>query len=163
ETVDAYALTLSEDEPQPRDDHHSSPREPKNRQYPRRHQRPPYRKRSIPECFVLPFGLGPARRPIARKGSLGKATAGGAITGSRRTAGFPRCDRTSRSPLATRRKTRSAFFLNSSMVTVFIEMEMKLKFKLNMRNRQEPFPPVGAVTLSLLADNRADYGPAPRS
>ena len=79
-------------------------------------------------CWVLPLGLGLARRPIARKGSLSKSVGDAAVKGSRRAAAFPRCDSTMRSPLAMRCSTPLAFFRNSSMVTVF----MWLKFTLNL-------------------------------
>ena len=83
-------------------------------------------------CWILPLGLGVARRPISRKGSSGKSAGGAAVKGSRRAAALPRCDNKIRSPLAMRRSTPLAFFRNSSMVTVF----MWLKFKLNLKYYQ---------------------------
>ena len=75
-------------------------------------------------CRVLPLGLGTARRPIVRKGSVVGSETRAAVIGSSRAAGRPRLERTNRSPRPTRRRMPWAFFRNSSRVTVFIVVKV---------------------------------------
>src|SRR5947207_14746296 len=76
--------------------------------------------RSISLCLVFPLGLGTARLPIVRNGSFVESEADVQVMGSNRAAGWPRCERTKRSPLLTRRRMVSAFLRNSNIVTVFM-------------------------------------------
>ena len=86
--------------------------------------------RSISPCLVFPLGLGLAREPMVRNGSFDETLSAAVVSGSRRAARLPRCERTNRSPLAMRRRTDCAFWRNSSIVIVFIYV--KFNFKLSL-------------------------------
>src|SRR5260370_21182283 len=67
---------------------------------------------------------------MRRKGSVSRSGGAAGAMGSSRATGRPRWERTNRSPLATRRRTDCASFLNSSIVTLFIMLKFNLKLKL---------------------------------